>query len=102
MGPPWQVQFQLSFSLLFAFSFSQDLDVWQEASCVDCNIDIRLAPDEYNDVTSVLKENGFLSETVVDDVQSLVDNQKRDANNIHSSIYFDYSRYHPLEEVNSI
>ena len=79
--------------------FAQNFDIWRAPSCVRCNVDVRLSPTEFDDVTSSLKESGIAVETWISDVQSLLDTQKMGLGAAVNDTLFDYSRYHRIEEV---
>lgn len=77
----------------------QNLDVWREPLCVHCNVDIRLSREQYDDVTSVLSDNGFQPEVLIENVQTKIDWQMQPRGPEQPGL-FDYSRYHRVEEVN--
>ena len=60
-----------------------------------------VSPIVYDDVISVLKQNGFLTKIFIDDVQEVLNmqmSQKRKPSQTSSNL-FDYSRYHTIDEV---
>ena len=79
--------------------FAQNYDIWRAPSCVRCNVDVRLSPFEFDDVTSSLKESGIAVETWISDVQYLLDTQKMGLGAAVNDTLFDYSRYYRIEEV---
>ncbi|XP_052815318.1 carboxypeptidase B-like [Mya arenaria] len=82
-------------------SMRKSLDIWKGPSCATCPVDIRLTPFEYDDVTSSLKENNFKVETMISDIQHVLDSQRRDLKYKPKAAVFDYSKYHTLDEINA-
>ncbi|KAH3722336.1 carboxypeptidase B-like [Dreissena polymorpha] len=78
----------------------QSIDVWKEPACVYCAVDIHLTPLEFDDVISALREHGFEPKILIDDVQSLLDSQRRPLKFKPGSAVFDYGKYHTLDEIN--
>lgn len=60
-------------------------------------MDIRLSPEEYDDVISDLKDNDLEPEVVIKNVQKAIDNQILPRSSNQQG--FDYSRYHDIKEV---
>ena len=77
----------------------QHLDVWRFPSKVNVPADIQLSPLDYVDVTSALNDHGIETHDFIEDVQRLIEGQKRTENRSPPLSEFDYSKYHTLQEV---
>lgn len=82
--------------------YFQALDIWKAPSCATCGVDVRLSPLEYDDIISGLKEYGFETTVLIDDVQNLMDSQTQSRGFQDPSAGFNYSRYHQLNEVGKL
>ena len=84
--------------------FAFQLDVWQHPSHVGNPVDIRVVRAAYPSVAKLLNANGIVFTILIPDVQSVVDDERRqiEIGERSGRAGYDYGQYHEIHEVCSI
>lgn len=94
-----------TYSLPYAANnFHTQLDFWKEPTAPGGQVDFLVKPDLREQIESELKSGGYEFTVLIPDVQYLIDQEKRGLSDTRrvtpeSVAEFDYSVYHPAEEV---
>ncbi|WP_411026439.1 M14 family metallopeptidase [Salmonella sp. s54395] len=81
-------------SLQYLRGLESQYDFWSDSRGVGHSADIMVSGDGYGLLTSTLKKMGFSIETMIGDMQPLIDDQMK-----ASAIGFDYYDYHTMPEI---
>ncbi|KAJ8020118.1 Carboxypeptidase A2 [Holothuria leucospilota] len=87
-----------SFSHAFLRSLENEFDFWKESKGVGHSADILVSGDRHPILLSKFKKEGCDVTTMIDDVQSLIEDQMKSTS---SSSGFNYEEYHTLAEIDA-
>ncbi|KAK2162519.1 hypothetical protein LSH36_97g07070 [Paralvinella palmiformis] len=74
-------------------------DVWKEARRHGDHVDVMVAPDDIDYFTVTLKHKKITFNTMIEDVGALLTTHKQEREARQPQIYYDFTTYHTLEEI---